>query len=626
VTQRRRFRAAPSIERAPSRALAPSSDGPEIRTIRALIDARARLSPRAPAVYHRVGRRWRALTITDLLERVDRVAHAYTQLGLQPGDRLGIMCRTRLEWLIAELGAMAAGLVVVGIDAHASDAQIAHVLSDSAVAGLIVDRDEALGRIDAAALVRLKLIVAIDDAPRAGAAREVHAWPALAGTLDAKRRIRGRRKARPRAGPVHDAPRDAPDAPATLLYTSGTTGKPRGILYRHKHLAEACRSILEEFPGLARRGATTICWLPMAALFQRMMNYVALASRVAIYFVDDPTTIGAAAKSIQPTYFVGVPRFFEKLYQGIHQQLAARPARTRRLVEYAVAHSPRRPRSERRRLGGVPARILDAVVLRRVRGALGHRLRFMITGSAPAPTWLLEYFHRIGILLLEAYGLSENTVPIAANRPDAYRFGSVGRPFRANDVRIDAQGEILVRGPGLFDGYLHEQGRPGEAFTGDGFYRTGDLGRLDEDGFLFITGRRSDLFKTSTGRWISPARIEAAYKRIPYIEQIVVLGRGRPYPVALLSLNSALLKTTGRPARPERDAGDSDAALRARIDADLAAADVDLTEHERIRRYAFLPAPLSLQQGELTATLKLRRDVIEQRHAALIEALYAPLS
>ena len=271
---------------------------------------------------------------------------------------------------------------------------------------------------------------------------------------------------------------------------------------------------------------------------------------------------------------------------------------------------------------------MRSMVLRKLRGVLGHRLRFIITGSAPTPVWLLEYFHRMGVLVLEAYGLSENAVPMAANRPEAFRFGSVGRAFGLNDLRIADDGEILVRGPGVFDGYVGNEVAPAEVFAPGGFYHTGDLGRIDGDGFLFVTGRKSEAFKTSTGRWVAPAEVEAIYKAIPYVEQIVVVGRGRHFPVALLTIDERLLakclEASGRATSvgPGRLDPASMPAIRSQIEADFDAAGSDLAAHERIRRFDFLPAPLTFESGELTPSLKMRRHVIEARHRRLIDHLY----
>jgi long-chain acyl-CoA synthetase len=603
-------------------------------TVLSLLATRTKQGGGTPAVFHRVGGVWKPISLAALLTTSERIAASFSRLGLKPGDRLAIMCRTRVEWLLAELAAMMAGAIVVGIDAHAPGAQAAQILRDSEASALLVDTGAALAKIPSDLGERLSLIVAVErtGAGEAAAVHDLVFWDDLVGELvgvdgaevdgnfgDARGgRIDLRREAGACTG----------QSAATLLYTSGTTGSPKGILYRQEQLAVACRAILDEFPTISDTGGKTICWLPMAALFQRMMNYVALAGGISIYFVEDPRDVVNVAKEVQPTYFVGVPRFFEKMYQGIQQELSTKPRWVRTLVEALLARGTTAAgtRSRRRRIGLRHA--FRSLVLRRLRGVLGHRLRFMITGSAPTPIWMLEYFHRMGILLLEAYGLSENTVPMAANRPDAFRFGSVGRVFAVNDVRVADDGEILVRGPGLFDGYRGAEAGIDERFTEDGFYRTGDLGRIDGDGYLFITGRKSEIFKTSTGRWVAPAQVEATYKKIPYVEQIVVIGRGQRFPVALVSINEQLLASAlrrrGRPMPAGPDCRDSASTqvFQSRMAADFEAAGTELASHEQVHHFALLPSPLTFEGGELTPSLKLRRDVIERKYRALIDELY----
>lgn len=601
-------------------------------TIPSFIAARAALSDDASAAFYRVDAVWRPVSLASLLQMSERVARSLSRLGLEPNDRLAIMCRTRVEWLLAELAAMTAGVVVVGIDAHASGAQIAQILDDSKASALIVDAEVALSRIPTDIRARLSLVVAIErgGGNNVGSVPRLLFWDELIDELGPRGRWGGLEssdeapcdKSRQR----HTAADCIGNSAATLLYTSGTTGRPKGILYRQEQLAVACRAILNEFPSVAESRGTTICWLPMAALFQRMMNYVALASGVAIYFLEDPGDVVRVAREVQPSYFIGVPRFFEKLHRGIQQELATRPPWLRKLVESSLARTPEERLLNRRRAMRVPG-VIRSLVLRKFRGVLGHHLRFIITGSAPTPIRMLEYFDQMGILLLEAYALSENTVPIAANRPEAFRFGSVGQVFAANDLRIAADGEILVRGPGLFDGYVGNEPASADLFTEDGFYRTDDLGRIDGDGFLYITGRKSEIFKTSTGRWVAPAQVETIYKKIPYVEQIVVVGRGRHYPVALLTIDERLLASLrGRERSAFVAPGHSDpastTAVRAWVEADFEAVGSELAPHERIHRFEFLPAPLTLEGGELTPSLKVRREVIERKYGSLIDRLY----
>ncbi len=420
------------------------------------------------------------------------------------------------------------------------------------------------------------------------------------------------------------------DDPATLIYTAGTTGTPRGMLYTHRQVLVACQSIFEAFPQI-RAEDTTLCWLPMAHLFQRMMNLVAVAGGVAIHFVEDPRQVMDCAREVEPSAIVAVPRFYEKLHAGIRARLEEARGWRRRLVEAALAAGAERAALERQGrclswLARLRHRVLDRLVLARIRRVLGRRIKFLITGTAPTPAWLLEFFHGLGWLVLEAYGLSENTVPMAVNRPDAYRFGSVGPPFPMNQIAFADDGEILVKGPGVFSGYLNDPGGS-SPFTADGYYKTGDFGRLDEDGFLYLLGRKAEIIKTSTGRRIAPARVEAVYKQSACIEQIVIFGNGHTHLVALAVLNpdavAAALTRAGEaiPAREELFA--TLPAIRALIHHELELHGRSLAAHERVRAFTILPAPLSIAAGELTPTLKLRREQIAQRHAALIEALHA---
>ena len=251
---------------------------------------------------------------------------------------------------------------------------------------------------------------------------------------------------------------------------------------------------------------------------------------------------------------------------------------------------------------------------------MGGDIKWMISGSAAAPVWLLEFFHSIGLLVLEAYGVTENPVPIAANRSNAYRFGSVGRPFTLNQVRLADDSEVLVKGPAMFQRYRSEAA-PLERFTPDGYYRTGDYGRLDQDGFLYLTGRIAEMIKTSTGRRISPVAVEAVYCRSRYVEHIVVIGNDRPWLAALVALNIPAVKATLGQHLPDEDLPASPAAFDL-ISEEFARLGDALSPHEQVRAFGILPAALTIENGELTSNLKLRRDRIETRYQSLIQSIY----
>jgi long-chain acyl-CoA synthetase len=505
--------------------------------------------------------------------------------------------------------------VIVGIDAHAAPEQVARALEHSEAAGLVVDTPSNLEKVPPPHRERLRFILLLDQPREHSPGARVRWW--RDAQLSAPRRDPASRWEEPTA-------RD----PAALVYTSGTTGEPKGIEYTHGQLMMACRSILEEFPGLGKAN-TVLCWLPMGPLFQRMMNLVASASGATTCFVEDPREIMERIREVKPTVFVAVPRFYEKLHEGIQARLCGQPRWQQRLVEAAMRAGLER--SRRQRTGDVipPAlrirhALLDRLVLRQIRAVMGGRIKWMISGSAPMAPWLLEFFHGVGLLVLEAYGLSENPVPIAANRPHAYRFGSVGRPFRMNELRIAEDGELLVKGPGVFRAYYRE-GRPADRFTPDGYYHTGDFARLDEDGFLFLVGRKSEIIKTSTGRRISPAQVEAVYRRSPYLDEVVVVGNSRKHLAALVTLNAPAVQTVLERAGirlPSRIELATLPFVRELIGRELVQHGRTLSAHEQVRAFEILPEPLSIAAGELTTTLKPRRDQIEARHRELIERLY----
>jgi long-chain acyl-CoA synthetase len=575
--------------------------------------------PERVASHHRAGAGgWVPTRLAELHAEVRRIADGLRQVGLERGDRLAILSPTRREWQVAEIAGLAAGAVVVGIDAHAPAHQAAWVLGHAGATGLVVDSPERLATLPALTVKRLRAVVVLPGPSAEARPSGTVGWDELlAAGL---------------GGSGTDAWLPSEDDPATLIYTSGTTGTPRGIPYAHRHLLAACRAIIAEFRGLDEPGHSVACWLPMAPLFQRMMNLVALAAGIPTYFVEDPREILGALREIRPTLFVGVPHFYEKLEGGIRQHVAAQPPWRRRLVDAAQrvgAEVARRTRE------GEPLspwlrlrhRVADRLVLRRIRDVMGGRIRWMISGSAPAPRWLLESLHAVGLLVLEAYGLTESTVPIAANRPDSYRFGSVGKAFAMNEIRLAEDGELLVRGPGVFGGYEGDRpGPPAGAFTDGGYYRTGDCARLDEDGFLFLVGRKTEIIKTSTGRRVSPAQVEAVYRQSPLVDEIVVVGDARKHLAALVTLDVAAVEGELRRAgiaAPSRGDLAARADVKALVARSLQACDAQLPGPDRIRAFAILPEPLSMADEELTTSLKLRRQRIEARHAPLIDALYA---
>lgn len=568
-------------------------------TVPARLRARASRSPHAVAyMFRRPGSdEWRAVTWRSVLDTVDTLAGELVRVGLRPGDRVAIMLPTRPEWEYCQQAALAAGGVVVGLDAHDSDRNLLHVLTLTKPRLLIVQTMAELDRLRA---LFPSMDIAI-VAERSGSLPSgVHCLDELLEAVPA---------GGPRSAPLPQA-----DDLASIIFTSGSTGQPKGIAYTHRQLVLATDALIERFPSV-REGDRLVCWLPIANLFQRILNLFAMSCGATSYFVDKPEEVVRLTGDIRPTLFVGVPRFFEKLHGGLMAELERRPAALRALVHAAWAIGCRRAAAAR--TGKPPplwCRLVSPVadrVLAPVRALMGADLQFMASGSAPMPGWLLERLHGLGWIVLEAYGISENVMPIAFNTLQHFRFGSVGKPLPGNELRFADDGELLVRGPGVFQGYYGDSAVT-DALDGDGFLHTGDYAHLDADGFLWLDGRKSEIFKTSTGRRVAPVPVEAALKTLDYVDHAVVIGRNRPYPVAVLTIT---------PHHPVA-AALSEPATRTAIAAAASQACRRFPDYQQPGAFIVSRSPLAVASGELTINQKIRRIPIENRFREQIEEAY----
>ena len=565
---------------------------------------RARQNPEAIAFFSLHEQEWRPTSWRDFIAEAHQWANALATSGLKAGERFGIMAPTGLAWELFQLAALLNGAAVVGLDAHDQPDRLRVIANTAELAGIVIGEASYLQRLNCAQVPSLRFVISLEDAPPPTGLS--CAWSTLA-SLKAAATVPG-----VLIGPTADSL-------ATMVFTSGSTGAPKGIGYSHAQVCLAIESILEAFPEITVSDRL-VCWLPLSNLFQRMLNFCAAGRGAQTYFVSDPRTIVTHLPSIRPHVFIAVPRFFEKLNEGIEQRLTQRSPIARALVRWALAVGDKAAGARRSGspIGAVfklKAAIADRLVLRKLRGVMGGEVRFMVSGSAAFPRWLLEKFHAMGLLVLEAYGLSENVVPIAINRLSAYRFGTVGKVLSGNTVKIAEDGEVLVKGSGVFDGYL-ANAEPA-AIDEEGFLATGDLGVIDQAGYLALVGRKSEIFKTSTGRKIAPIGIEAKLKRIEGIDQVVVVGAGRKTPAALITLapnpNGSLPDTDRLRATAQRIAAQVKQVLE------------DETEYARPAGVAVTRRAFSMDTGELTSNLKLRRKVIEANYQGVLEALFSRL-
>lgn len=567
-------------------------------TVAQLLDLRAARSPRAVAFQRETkDGRWIPISWQDFSLRVATLRRALYAAGLRKGDRLAIIASVSLEWELLHHAALGMGVVVVGMDAHDLPDRIADMVEQADVTAFASTDWRALSKLDAARRAGARLLLEMGEPGDRGGD-----WPA------GPRRLTWAEFEASGVSADVDPERPVAGDIATIIFTSGTTGAPKGIAYRHEQLCLAIGAICEVFSFVGSEGRL-LCWLPLSNLFQRIVNLAAVRQGVATYLLGDPRRVMEVVASVSPDIFIGVPRFYEKLYEGIRQNIASQPPLGRKLVEWAWGLG-RRVSGLTRQGRVVPPwlalthSVADRMVLRRVRNVMGRRLRCMVTGSAPTPRHLLEEFHALGWVVLEAYGLSENVLPMAMNRIDDFRFGTVGRPLPGNQIVVADDGAIKVRGPGVFAGYLGETDR--SPFDGEGFYATGDLGQFDADGFLRLTGRSSELIKTSTGRRVAPASVEAQLCSVPGIDQAVLIGNGRKCLVALCTINQTGIDEPGRSRLQQ--------ALRERVGR--------VNEHERPSGAILIARPFSIERGELTPNLKVRRSVIERQYAELIQQLY----
>lgn len=568
-----------------------------------LYRAVAARTPGAVVFQHWADERWQPVTAGEFMRRAEACAAGLRAAGLEPGDRLAILAVNGIDWELLQCAALLAGVTVVGIDPQETPARQALMLASAGAVALAVDTPHRLTPLPEATRDALRAVICFSTAhPPAHAPP----WwtPARLIALDLPA--------------LADVP--AGPAEALIIFTSGSTGLPRAIVYRHEQLGRAVTGLLAAFPQL-RSGDRLLCWLPLANLFQRMINLCGLAAGACSWLLAEPRDLRRGLRAARPHWLVGVPRFYEKFYDGLQQEIAGRPWPVRPIARWALATgADYRAVLRAGRPPGLALRlrhaVAEALVLRRLRTSLGGAVRAALSGSAPCPPRVLAGLHACGVLVLEAYGLSENILPVAMNRPDDYEFGTVGRPLPGNEVELSPDGEILVRGPCVFSGYLHDAEVP-LAIDARGFLHTGDLGAFNARGRLQITGRMGELFKTSTGRKIAPAPLEAVLRQLPGVAQAVVFGAGQKCVVAVLT---PAAEDAAALQRPEAFTA---WAMRAAAAVPLLCAELPplLTPGAVLcdRR------ALSVANDDLTLNLKLRRATLATRYRPALEQVYAGL-
>jgi long-chain acyl-CoA synthetase len=568
--------------------------------------AASRLADRPAHRFYRDGR-WQDTTYADVLDIARGIGLGLIDLGVAAGDRVAVLADTRPEWLHAEFGIAMAGAIVVPIYPSSSADECEWVLADSGSVVVICENAGQLGKIEKIRdrLPALRHIVLIDRAGSDGTTL------AELGARDGDAAELQRRTTAVRA-----------DDPALIIYTSGTTGRPKGCVLTHRNLTTCCR-VTDDLDLIGPNDALYL-FLPMAHAFAQVVTLaVASAGGVVVFCSSGASAIMADLQATSPTVLPSVPRIFEKVYATLSGMVPAQV----RAQAVATALAVRRmeqagePVPDELRQGFERA---NALLFSKVRAAFGGAVRLAISGAAPISPEILEFFHAAGVPVFEGYGLSESTAMGTFNTPDAWRIGTIGPPEPGFEVRIAADGEILIRGPHIFAGYWHNPDATAEVIV-DGWLQTGDLGGIDDDGFVTITGRKKDIIITAGGKNLTPNNVENDLRGSRWISQAVMHGDRRPYPVALITLDAEEVvpwaAANGLPA--DIPALAAHPAVLSLIQQVVDEVNVKYARVEQIKKFAILDHDLSVESGELTPTLKVKRRVINEKYADLFDRLYA---
>ncbi len=564
---------------------------------------------------------WRSISSEESLRRVRRVALGLHALGLGRGDRAGILSESSPEWVLVDVGCQFAGVVNVPVYPTLAPQQVCYILEDSGARLLFVQNGAALERVRAAVgeCLALSHVVVMEGEATGEGAITLEELEARGAELEA---------ARPRLLEEVSGAITSEDL-ATIIYTSGTTGEPKGVMLTHSN-------VVSNLTGTSERLAFTpedvvLSVLPLSHVFERGAMYMYLHHGAKVFFAESINRVGENMREVHPTLVVAVPRLYEKIYARIKEKAAEGGKAKTAVLMWAVGVARRWAHHVvwKRR---VPAwlalehKLASRIVFSKWREGVGGRIRLFLAGGAALPEDLGLIFYGAGLPIVQGYGLTETSPVITVNGPVDNRVGTVGRPIRHVEVRIAADGEIETRGPNVMRGYYNKPEATRDVFTADGWFKTGDIGTLDAEGYLRITDRKKELFKTSGGKYVAPQPIEQRIKRSRFVNQVVLIGNGRKFPAALIVPDWEMLRSYAQhkgldcktPAEFCRHPRVIDLIQR-QVDS----VTEDLSRFERVKRVALLERELTVEGGELTPTLKVKRRVVDEKYKDVIDRLYA---
>jgi long-chain acyl-CoA synthetase len=558
---------------------------------------------------HKREDRWVAISSREIQRYVTSLAHALADWGIAKGDRVAILSENRPEWAFADFATLLVGAVAVPIYPTLTAEQAAYILNDSGARVAFVSTAEQFRKVDSIRhRTRLERIVVMDNvASGTGAAISMRS---LFSDRQAEQELEKRARS------------VRPEDLATVIYTSGTTGTPKGVMLTHSNLVSNLHHSLKLFE--LSNDDVSLSFLPLSHITARHVDYAMMMRGVSLAYCGQIELVQQAIREVRPTFFVAVPRFYEKIYNQV--QASVRSGIKRRIYEWAIGVGRRQMPNIL--AGRIPRslawKLANKLLFSKVRQGLGGRVRYFVSGGAPLGKELATWYASIGIRIHEGYGLTETSPVIAVNNPGAHKLGTVGKPLDNVEVRIAADGEILVRGPSIFRGYWNQPEESRDAFV-DGWFKTGDIGHVDSEGYLSVTDRKKDLVKTSGGKFIAPQPIETALKANVLIAEACVVGDRRKFPAVIIAPNFPLLEEWAKnngvtfSSRQELVRNPRVSAMYEGIVEDL---NSRLAQFERLKKVIIIADEFTISSGILTPTMKVRRREVEQRYREQIEALY----
>jgi long-chain acyl-CoA synthetase len=584
---------------------------PDANTTDLLVDRVAQAPEEALFALPTADGGWSDVTAAEFHRHVVSLAKGFVAAGVEPGDKIGFMCKTRYEWTLVDFAAWFAGAVLVPIYETSSPSQIQYILEDSEAQHLMVETAEHYARYDEIA----------SDVPTIG-----NVWQMQLGVLD---------KLASGGADVTDETIETRRSSAvgsdlaTLIYTSGSTGVPKGVMLTHSNFVELSRNARIAMKEVFAPGASTLLFITTAHVFARFISIICVHGGIKVGHQADTKQLLPSLGSFTPTFLLAVPRVFEKIYNSAEQkaEAAGKGAIFRKAADTAVAYSTALD------TGSVPFglkvrfMLFDRLVFSKIKSAMGGRVQYAVSGSAPLATRLGHFFRALNVRILEGYGLTETTAPAAVNLVNKFKIGTVGPALPGIGIALDDDGEILISGVNLFAGYWKKPEATAEVMTADGWFRTGDIGTIDDDGYLTVTGRKKEIIVTAGGKNVAPAALEDPIRANPIVGQVVVVGDQKPFVSALITLDSEMLPVWLNNNGEDAQMALSDAARNSKVIAEVQSA-IDVANSrvsraESIRKFVILGTEFTESSGHLTPKMSIKRHVITSDFADVIDGLYA---